>query len=109
MGNCLRGDVILVRYPFTDLSGSKIRPAVVVGLAHPSKDLIIVPLTSKTAFLLPGKFVMREWRTAGLNVETAVKRGIYTVKDSLVMKLVGHVAPTDLNDLNSSLLRWLGF
>jgi hypothetical protein len=27
MSNCSRGDIILVRYPFTDLSGSKVRPA----------------------------------------------------------------------------------
>ncbi len=32
-----RGSVILVRYPFTDLSGSKIRPAIIIS---PTKFLI---------------------------------------------------------------------
>lgn len=42
-------DVILVRYPFSDLTGSKVRPAIVVGAPHTSQDLFIVPLTSRTA------------------------------------------------------------
>ena len=34
-----RHDVILVRYPFSDLSGAKIRPGVVVSSAHQSQDI----------------------------------------------------------------------
>ena len=49
-----RNDIILVRYPFSDLSSSKVRPAVVVNTQHISQDLIITPLTSKTASLLDG-------------------------------------------------------
>ncbi len=45
-------DVILVRYPFSDLSSSKVRPAVIVSTSHPSQDIIITPLTSKTGSLL---------------------------------------------------------
>jgi mRNA interferase MazF len=45
MPSCSRNDVVLVRYPFSDLSGSKVRPAVVVSAPHPSQDWIIVPLT----------------------------------------------------------------
>ena len=44
-------DIILVRYPFSDLSSSKVRPAVLVGTAHPSQDILITPLTSKMGSL----------------------------------------------------------
>jgi mRNA interferase MazF len=53
MKNYSKHDVVLVKYPFTDLSGSKIRPAVVIRSPHPSHDIFIVPLTNKTAPLLP--------------------------------------------------------
>lgn len=33
-----RGEVVLVRYPFSDLSGSKVRPAVIVNAPHTSQD-----------------------------------------------------------------------
>jgi mRNA interferase MazF len=79
-------DIILVRYPFSDLPSSKVRPAVVVSTSHPSQDIIITPLTSKTGSLMEGEFVLSEWAEAGLNVATAIKRGIYTVHESLVLK-----------------------
>ncbi|MEY2855718.1 MAG: hypothetical protein RLZZ74_27, partial [Cyanobacteriota bacterium] len=34
MPNYLKNDVILVRYPFSDLSDSKVRPAIVVNTRH---------------------------------------------------------------------------
>lgn len=48
MPNYSKGDVVLVRYPFTDLSSAKIRPAVVFQAAHTSTDILIVPPASQT-------------------------------------------------------------
>ena len=48
MPNFSKNEVVLVRYPFSDLTDSKVRPAIVVSAAHVSKDLFIVALTSKT-------------------------------------------------------------
>ena len=42
MPSCSKNDIILVRYPFSDLSSSKVRPAVVVNAPHPSQDILIV-------------------------------------------------------------------
>jgi mRNA interferase MazF len=99
--------VILVRYPFSDLSSSKVRPAVVVSAPHLSHDLLIVPLTSRLNGLLPGEFVVMEWRAAGLNVPSAIKRGLYTVETSIVLKLLGQLAMEDANRLEISLRTWL--
>ena len=107
MSNSSRGEVVLIRYPFSDLSGSKIRPAVVVSAVHPSQDIMIVPLTSKTASLLPGEFILSEWKAAGLNVDSAVKRGLYTVHGNLVAKSVGFLSKADLEKLETSLRHWL--
>jgi mRNA interferase MazF len=80
-----KNEVILVRYPFTNLSGSKVRPAVVVNAPHASQDAIIVPLTSRISSLLPGEFTLNDWSKAGLNVPSAVKRGLYTVHQNLIV------------------------
>ena len=82
-----------------DLTSAKVRPAVVVNAAHVSQDLFVVALTSKTSSLLAGEFVLAEWKKAGLNVETAVKRGIYTIKETLVKKRVGKLDDTDAEQL----------
>ncbi len=102
-----KNDVILVRYPFSDLSATKVRPAVVVNAPHPSQDYLIVPLTSKTSTLLSG-FLLTDWATAGLNVPTAVKRGVYTVHQSLIIKLVRCLTSEDAQQLEQSLCEWLG-
>ena len=102
-----RHNLILVRYPFSDLSSSKVRPAVVVNAPHVSQDLMIVPLTSRLTGLLPGEFVLTEWRAAGLNVPSSLKRGLYTVEASLVIKLLGQLATDDAVQLDASLRAWL--
>lgn len=71
MSNYSRGEVVLVRYPFSDLSGSKIRPAVIVSVPHVSQDVFIVPLTSRTTSLFAGEFILNDWNQAGLNVRSA--------------------------------------
>lgn len=101
-------DIILVRYPFSDLSNSKVRPAVVISAPHPSQDILITPLTSKIGSLLEGEFALSEWSAAGLNVATAIKRGVYTVHENLVLKVIGQLLTVDSERLDKSLQSWLG-
>lgn len=109
MQNYSKNDVVLVRYPFADLSSSKVRPAVVISTPHISGDIFVVPLTSKTDSLLPGEFILTDWNSAGLNVITTVKRGIYTANRSLVIKGVGKLSSSDSQRIECSLRKWLGF
>jgi mRNA interferase MazF len=64
------GDVVLVPFPFTDQSGRKKRPAVIVSSAQyhaERRDLVIMAVTSqirpRPAF---GEFTVAEWEKAGL-------------------------------------------
>jgi mRNA interferase MazF len=109
MPNSSKNDIVLVRYPFSDFSGVKVRPAVVVSAPHVSQDIFIVPLTSKTASLIPGEFPLVDWTKAGLNVPTAVKRGLYTIHQDLIVKTVGRLSQRDADRLQRSLREWLGF
>lgn len=99
-------EVVLVRYPYSDLTSSKVRPAV-VGAPSTSQDVFIVPLTSRTSLLLSGEFVLADWKNAGLNVATAVKRGVYTVHEQLVAKKLGQLSLPDVANLEASLRFWL--
>jgi mRNA interferase MazF len=109
MPNYSRNDVLLVRYPFTDLSGTKVRPAVVIQAPHPSQDSIVVPLTSRLTALQPGEFALADWEKAGLNVPTSIKRGIYTIHPNLIAKFIGQLSAQDSRSLEKSLREWLGF
>lgn len=103
-----KSEVVLVRYPFSDLSSAKVRPAVVVSAPHSSQDAVVVPLTSRTGSLLAGEFVLSDWAAAGLNLPSAVKRGIYTVHATLVIAKVGHLTARDSARVEEALRLWLG-
>ena len=102
--HCSRDDVVLLPIPFTDLTSSKVRPAVVVGLGAFPGDLFVVPITSQLA---NADFALADWRTAGLNVACGVKSQLATVDSSLVRKVVGRITAADRAILDSHLRRWL--
>lgn len=108
MSSYSRSDVVLVRVPFSDLSGAKVRPVAVVNAPHRSRDLIAVGLTSRTSGLLPGEFVLADWAGSGLNVPTAVKRAVFTIEESLPLKYLGRLSAADAQTLDASLRQWLG-
>jgi mRNA interferase MazF len=103
-----KGDVVLVRYPFSDRSDAKVRPAIAVSAPYQSQDIFVVPLTSKTDHLHAGEFAMKDWKGAGLNVMSAVKRGLFTIHQNLIIKTVGRISAEDASELERSLRGWLG-
>jgi len=102
-----KDDIVLVRYPFSEITSSKIRPAIILCEPHLSGDYFVVPITSKVSNLYAGEFVLANWTSAGLNVPSAVKRGIYTVHSSLILKLVGHLSSRDSRQLDLAIKEWL--
>lgn len=107
MKNFSANEIVLVRFPFSDLSASKIRPAVIISSHHSSQDVFIVPLTSRTAKLLEGEFVLDHWKSAGLNVPSAVKRGIFTITKDIILKSIGRLHDRDASQLEKSVKSWL--
>ena len=103
-----KGDVVLVSVPFSDFSNAKIRPAIIVSMPHKSQDVFIVPITSRTSTLLAGEFVMNDWKGSGLNVVSAIKRGLFTIHRDLIRKTLGTISPQDASELTQSLRGWLG-
>lgn len=101
--NCSRNDVVLLPIPFTDLSSSKVRPAIVVGHGTYPGDLFVVPVTSQTAH---SDFMLADWRKAGINVPSGVKSQVATVEDSLVRKIIGRLTAADASALDTHLRAW---
>ena len=63
-------DIILVPFPFTDLTTAKKRPALVVSPDSYNElgpDLVIAFLTSQTKILpRPGDYPIQSWKESGL-------------------------------------------
>lgn len=106
-----RGDVVLVPFPFSDLSATKVRPAVVVSspLYHATEpDLILAALTSKTvAATGPLDYVLRDWQAAGLRYPSALKPVLFTLDPTRVLYRVGALTQADLAEVDQRLRRAL--
>jgi mRNA interferase MazF len=101
---CSRNDVVLLPIPFTDLSSSKVRPAIVVGHGSWPGDLLVIPVTSQ---LPNADWIITQWAEAGLNVASGIKGQICTVEVQLVRKVVGRITEQDRTALDSMLRKWL--
>jgi mRNA interferase MazF len=106
------GDVILVPFPFTDQSGLKKRPAVIVSSTayhRERRDLVIMAITSQIrphpAF---AEFTMTDWRKAGLLVPSAVKPVLTTIEKRLILKKLGQFQRADVQSLRASISAILG-
>jgi len=102
--NCSRNDVVLLPIPFSDLTSTKVRPAIVVGHGSGKGDLFLVPVTSR---ITKADFHLRGWKSCGLNVPSAVKGQLATVESRLVRKIVGHLDEEDIRTLDGKLRDWL--
>lgn len=93
------GDVVLVRLPFTDRSGSKQRPAVVVSGAAYGRvrpDVILMAVTSRISSARGyGEIGVEDWRAAGLLKPSAIKPVVFTVEQRLVVRALGRLTERD--------------
>jgi mRNA interferase MazF len=82
-----RGDVVLVGFVFSDDSGTKVRPALVVSSAtyhRRRQDVIVAAITSKTNRRLFGDHLVADWKGAGLLFPSVVTGVVRTVKGSMI-------------------------
>ena len=105
-----RGDVVLVAFPFTDLTTAKMRPGVVVSSDRFNKkysDLIIAAITSQ----MPSHFSEEDFplspadlESAGLPKASLVKLGkIVTLDQRLIRKKLGRIPEGTLLKITSAL------
>ena len=106
------GDIVLVPFPFTDQSGSKKRPAVIVSsMAYHQvrRDVLIMAVTSQ---MRPsgsfGEITVQGWQAAGLIKPSAIKPVITTIEQSLVMRSLGRLEDVDLTTLRRALALIIG-
>lgn len=98
-GAISRGDVVLTKFPFTDLTGSALRPALVVSHGQIGQDVVIVAISSVSrGSAFPSDYTIAtvhpEFARTGLNVASVVRTHRFvTVERSLIIRKLGHVGP----------------
>ena len=106
------GDVVLVRFPFTNQDAFKQRPAVVVSnraynSARP--DVVIMAITSKIRSPSShGEVLIGQWEAADLLKPSAIKPVFATIEQALVLRSLGALQQPDQSALRQAIAAVLG-
>ena len=106
-----RGDVVLVSFIFSDETGGKQRPALIVSsdVYHKSRqEAIIAAITSKTERTLTGDHLINDWQDAGLLFPSVATGIIRTIKQGMIAKKLGTMPDPDMRDIDGKLKLVLG-
>ena len=93
-----RDDVVLVSFPFTDLSGQKLRPALIVGRPL-GDDIVLAFITSQDDTAVPkAEHALApddpEFASTGLKVASRVRVGkLATLHRALIRRRLGRIGP----------------
>lgn len=95
------GDIVLVRFPFTNLESAKKRPGLVLARIDFSTDIqlyIIAMVTSKLDTVkLKGDVQVKLWKETGLLHPSLVRLSkLATLESEIIEKKMGHFHKEDL-------------
>jgi mRNA interferase MazF len=101
-----RGDIVLVNFVFSDETGIKRRPALIVSsdAYHQGRqEVIIAAVTSRSDRILVGDHLITKWREAGLLFPSVATGIIRTIKQDMVAKRLGVMANEDMREIDDKL------
>ena len=97
-----KGTVILIPFPFTNLKGSKIRPAVVLSLN--GVDVTICFITSELKWKTEYDIYILPSMINGLKVPSLIRTGkIATIDTALVLGKLGELSNVEISELDNAL------
>jgi mRNA interferase MazF len=97
-----KGDIVLVPFPFTDLSGAKHRPALVLN--NSDLDVTVTFITSQLVGQEVFDVPIEPSKENGIKKPSIIRlRKITTLDLSLVLGKIGSLSLTDLNRVNQGL------
>jgi mRNA interferase MazF len=106
-----RGDIVLVRFIFSDETGERQRPAVIVSsdAYHQSRqEAIIAAITSRTDRILVGDHLISDWQEAGLLFPSVATGIVRTIKQGMIAKKLGIMPLSDMKRIEGNLRDALG-
>lgn len=111
MDKNLKGKIVLIEYPYTDLSGSKLRPALV--LYDRDLDVVLAFITSRLYMYNEETDVLiksdsPEFKSTGLEKDSIIKLDkIFTISKEKIKKIIGEVSDNLKNEINRKLQKIL--
>jgi len=105
VGRFVRGDIVTIPFPFTDLSGNKKRPAF-VATDLSGDDIIVCQITSKSKsdpFSLP--LSAHDFVSGGLPVDSFIRPNkIFTADKNIIFSVAGHLREDKIREVLNAVI-----
>lgn len=100
MGQFVKGDVVVVPFPFSDMSMSKKRSAVVIA-ALTGDDVILCQVTSKTirdSYAI--SLANADFKTGALHQDSNIRPNrLFTADSKIILYRAGELAPGKIQEV----------
>jgi len=102
---CEVWDVVVVPFPFTERTGEKRRPALVVSRRSFNRrgHTVLTMITSAAHRSWPGDWEVRELDATGLRAPCMVRLKVFTLDNRLVIRRIGALGEVDQRGVEASL------
>lgn len=106
MGKFVKGDVVVVPFPFSDLSAAKRRPALVIATLT-GDDVILCQITSKTVTDDYALVVSdSDFTSGGLRQESNIRPNrIFTADSNIILYRVGVLSPVKVQQVIAQIVQ----
>jgi mRNA interferase MazF len=108
------GDIVLIRFPQTDLKGGKLRPALVVAAAPGHHTDLLLALISSRIYQAVPQFdevidsTDSDFAATGLKVRSVVRLArLASVEPSVINARLGKISSNRLQQIRNRLIEWL--
>ena len=107
-----QGDIVLVPFPFADLTGRKVRPATIVSADPQATDVILAFITSVLTNRSPRQAEVEllqsdpEFRASGLKADSLIRLDkLVTISATVISRRLGIAGPSTRNRIAAMLRR----
>lgn len=112
MINYKQRDIVLVDFGFSEGTGSKKRPALIISSDNYHKnrqEVIMAAITGNIERVLLGDTKIEGWEEAGLLYPSLVTGLIRTIKGNMVIHRLGMLSKPDFQKVQKNLKKSMGF
>lgn len=97
-----KGGIVLIPFPFTDLSGKKLRPALVLLSGH--SDVTVAFITTQLHWKDSCDIILEPTEQTGLKQQSLIRlTKLATIDSTLVDGILGEVDAAEILEVNKSL------
>ncbi len=100
----VKGDVVLVPFPFRDSATTRVRPAVVLSdEAYNQHGDVIVAAVTTHAPRFPSDYQLVDWKAANLVAPSVVRMQLATISEARIVYCPGRLSSIDLQAVEAHL------